>query len=901
MADVKAICGSTNAHCHQGNTFVVTSACVQYVFTQVVNVLKWSKSCNAGATWTCPADLTCTTCFPNADESFALWYDGWNNCKTECGTKVHFAFKWGTGAACNAQISYMWFDTSDDSKLASPVLLGSNPVGIGTNWDGKYTSEISGICGGGAVALVRAEGGHLFILYGHDTAGECGCQFEFLRSTNNGVGWTCPGTLTPPHPNCWHATTLLPDVNSTDKNDILSSELDTAGDYTFLMHKWDNSGASWTAQAALDDCPNILGGHGFSTLRAAVTLCWTTGDIYAVFNCRTGTSDCQTHTHNIQMAKWSYSGNSWGSTVAIATCDCDICGKGEKQGSGRIGIDPCCTCKVWAFFSKGDDTGCVSTTWSRASTNGGTSFSACLVAYSACEHARTGRILIPEKPIGKMYVAWAHTGGGDTYVNAPGAFSFTSPTVTFALTGTVVTACPATPEEIKDHRCAQLTVIGTLTNATWNTCVGANHPDTEALLHGLVSDGSVSTFPFGWNSQWGGRGQDYQAVVVADSPAGYWRGGSGTITDSSANSNTAASCGAVKCGPALFFASGQTSIHTDATGAFWKVCQTANINNIFTGGGSIEQVIRVCAGGRNSAETGRLITKIRTCCGACDTRGWELMTTTVGVASGFFRLGFRHTFSTTCGVWFLEKGHKLGVSHHVVLTYNKCATGNNPTFWVNGEDFIIGGSLRAILECCTPTGTADSDGAENLGIGNRVDVGKTVATSCAFMQETALYSSVLSDVRITAHFDEAKRRFGLQYLNIVRTSNTIVTVTFPKFPIYCIGNVCGTTETITWTAPIRAFNKCCAVTGTPTWKITVGGCPDDGHTVPCPDPNPSAPEDGGDDGPFGGGAPSPEDEDAIGGGTAWQQNNPGLSVGLASQECPRIVRLSLAEVHEICR
>ena len=137
-----------------------------------------------------------------------------------------------------------------------------------------------------------------------------------------------------------------------------------------------------------------------------------------MFNCRTSTSDCSSHLDNINFVRWDYGCNSWGSTIPIAVCDCDPCNNGEKQGSGRVAIDPGNTSRVYAFFAIGNDTTDCGVIYSRLSTDGGATFAA-RVAYSACGVDRNGRINIPEKAIGgKIYVAW--TPGNHFTINAEG-------------------------------------------------------------------------------------------------------------------------------------------------------------------------------------------------------------------------------------------------------------------------------------------------------------------------------------------------------------------------------------------------------------------------------------------------------------------------------------------------
>jgi len=119
---------------------------------------------------------------------------------------------------------------------------------------------------------------------------------------------------------------------------------------------------------------------------------------------------------------------------------------------------------------------------------------------------------------------------------------------------------------------------------------------------------------------------------------------------------------------------------------------------------------------------------------------------------------FYQFFSGSDGYWYAQQSSiKLNQWQHVVLTYNSSATGNNPKFYLNSTS-------KTLTKGSTPTGSADSDAASNLFVG---DNGGGTRAFQGKMDDLRIYNRILSA-------DEISRLYELgatTYVNTTITSN----------------------------------------------------------------------------------------------------------------------------------
>ena len=84
-------------------------------------------------------------------------------------------------------------------------------------------------------------------------------------------------------------------------------------------------------------------------------------------------------------------------------------------------------------------------------------------------------------------------------------------------------------------------------------------------------------------------------------------------------------------------------------------------------------------------------------------------------SSGFVKLNFTHSFSTTTGDWFTtNRVIPINAWSHIAVFYDSDSASNDPVIYVNGVSV-------AITEDSTPAGTRSSDASSDLIIGNKSD------------------------------------------------------------------------------------------------------------------------------------------------------------------------------------
>ncbi|KKM85160.1 hypothetical protein LCGC14_1291820 [marine sediment metagenome] len=201
----------------------------------------------------------------------------------------------------------------------------------------------------------------------------------------------------------------------------------------------------------------------------------------------------------------------------------------------------------------------------------------------------------------------------------------------------------------------------------------------------------------------------------------------GVTPDSSGAGNTGAITGAtagegLRGGGYLF----------DGADDFINAGSDASIDSTFDGGGTVAAWINPSSDGEGNI--GRIVSKWTS------NAGWL-----VGVASeaaSKVKLELYYFFSGDDGHWRTTNTEiDINTWTHVAFTYNSDAVGNDPVFYVNG-------SVVSITEVVTPTGTRQSDAAQNLRIGNNsVDTDNTFDGS---IDEVMVFNELRTKAQIQA-------------------------------------------------------------------------------------------------------------------------------------------------------
>jgi hypothetical protein len=432
-------------------------------------------------------------------------------------------------------------------------------------------------------------------------------------------------------------------------------------------------------------------------------------------------------------------------------------------------------------------------------------------------------------------------------------------TPAFVITSTIVAS--ANEDQVAE---GSLEIIATITNQTWDTDLGSDDPATEDFLAAFVS---AQNEALGWNAIV--VGNNYRKKVLDDSPIMYIRGNAVTDLGSLGVSAAATSLGT---GNALLLSSAQKSYRYNLAAAKLQVTDEAGLLNLFAGGGTYEAVFTPWASGF-SVDTGTLLFK---------ENGYNV--STGNQQNGFVDIFLRREFSTAGGVWVLRGKVPIGLQTHLVIAYDDTATTNDPTFYVNGVAYTVDGVN--LEETQTPQGSATSDTTKDIFIGSNSSLALTFNGD---MQEVALYTSVLSQARVTVHINAASYQYGLDFNDVTRTSSTVITVNMREFPLYDI----VAQETITATFPDTTHSGSAGdVVATPTFTI------DPSSRVIGFTPKPG--EIGFVFGNVNGGL-GPAAGDAfrvLGAGDEWVFGMPQMSVGLAGTDLPRILLVRVTEISE---
>lgn len=93
-------------------------------------------------------------------------------------------------------------------------------------------------------------------------------------------------------------------------------------------------------------------------------------------------------------------------------------------------------------------------------------------------------------------------------------------------------------------------------------------------------------------------------------------------------------------------------------------------------------------------------------------RGWLLNLRGPSAPGSFNVIQFYQYFDVSDGYWTCPLTVTAGLWYHVAIAYNKSSITNDPIMYVNGVS-------QTVTEVSTPAGTADSDAADSLTLGDR--------------------------------------------------------------------------------------------------------------------------------------------------------------------------------------
>ena len=113
------------------------------------------------------------------------------------------------------------------------------------------------------------------------------------------------------------------------------------------------------------------------------------------------------------------------------------------------------------------------------------------------------------------------------------------------------------------------------------------------------------------------------------------------------------------------------------------------------------------------------------------------------------KLVFSDPFSTSGGVWIQTNANTFasGSWHHVVVTYNRSNTANDPIIYIDA-------SVQALTEFTTPVGTAMDETGGEFQIGNtKNSAGVYVAAFDGKIFDPRIYNRVLSAAEVTTLYN----------------------------------------------------------------------------------------------------------------------------------------------------
>ncbi|MBI2624582.1 LamG domain-containing protein [Candidatus Parcubacteria bacterium] len=231
-------------------------------------------------------------------------------------------------------------------------------------------------------------------------------------------------------------------------------------------------------------------------------------------------------------------------------------------------------------------------------------------------------------------------------------------------------------------------------------------------------------------------GRHASASVLTRAPnslglVGYWSmndGAGATATDFSGNKNHGT---LTNMDPSTDWSNGRLGKALDFDGSddYVNAGSASNLDNITTK--TVSVWVRPDAGGDVVNKDDNQVSP---------NGGWYINITT--------GISFVQRFSLSQALWLNGSGTiTSGVWNHVVITYNKSATANNPAMYING-------SSVSVTKITSPFGTADTDSARSLVIGNRPT--DTATGFDGLIDEVRIYNRALTAAEVAALYKSSQ-------------------------------------------------------------------------------------------------------------------------------------------------
>jgi len=185
---------------------------------------------------------------------------------------------------------------------------------------------------------------------------------------------------------------------------------------------------------------------------------------------------------------------------------------------------------------------------------------------------------------------------------------------------------------------------------------------------------------------------------------------------------------------------GAVGFDADATDYYINIAASTELDNIWDGGGTTDTWIYPASDGESDG--GRIYEKTQ----------WNLLTHSQSGAN--VKLQFYFKFTGTDGTWDTTSAVvPINEWSHIVVVYNADNVANNPTIYINGVAYTVGGGLT---ESTTPTSVREDDAGEALQIGNNDTPSRTFDGQIYGLK---IYNRALSVAEITQNYNAQKSRF----------------------------------------------------------------------------------------------------------------------------------------------
>ena len=235
-------------------------------------------------------------------------------------------------------------------------------------------------------------------------------------------------------------------------------------------------------------------------------------------------------------------------------------------------------------------------------------------------------------------------------------------------------------------------------------------------------------------------------AIAGQNPQAVWSGTTAAVFHLNTNANDSTS----NANNGLMTNVGGTSGKFASSGTFDGATSSINVgsatsvDNIFVGGGAISAWINPVGWGEGGY--GRIVDKGNSTAGA---QGWGFQVAGTNASDGY--LVFESDFTTSVGRWRTAAGTiSQNGWQNVAVVYDNSSATNVPKIYVNGIQL-------SLTVMSTPVGTARSDAAQDLTLGNRS--GATDRTFSGRIDEVRISSASLSTDQIKADYKSAAGTF----------------------------------------------------------------------------------------------------------------------------------------------